>query len=201
VLLTHIRHVRNIGLTAEPIIDALRPHTQRIWQEISEAEKKTFLRHLRHLWGVARHRLPLSIHDQIQTLRIKGQLQIFAGKIMAIQPAQEGFEVQFHLKNTPSTQAIHVGRIINCTGPDTDISSCSNPLLRHLTKKGLIHPDPLLLGVSATAKGEILDENHQIIPQFYTLGNNLKGILWESTAVPELRTQAKELANTLMEGS
>ena len=35
----------------------------------------------------------------------------------------------------------------------------------------------------------------------YTLGTALKGVLWESTAVPEIRSQAHVLATHLLSGA
>jgi uncharacterized NAD(P)/FAD-binding protein YdhS len=32
----------------------------------------------------------------------------------------------------------------------------------------------------------------------YTLGTALKGVLWESTAIPEIRVQARDLAQKLI---
>ncbi len=32
----------------------------------------------------------------------------------------------------------------------------------------------------------------------FTLGSNLRGVLWESNAVPELRVQAQNLAGTIV---
>jgi uncharacterized NAD(P)/FAD-binding protein YdhS len=35
----------------------------------------------------------------------------------------------------------------------------------------------------------------------FTLGTALKGVLWESTAIPEIRIQARDLARKLVEGA
>ncbi|MBK6985138.1 MAG: hypothetical protein IPH32_10465 [Bacteroidetes bacterium] len=59
--------------------------------------------------------------------------------------------------------------------------------MQNLLKNKLFTPDSIHYGINATKNGEIS-------PDFHTLGPPLKGILWESTAVPEIRHQAKELA-------
>lgn len=38
-------------------VDAIRPHTQRIWQSWSQTERRRFLRHARRHWDVRRHRV------------------------------------------------------------------------------------------------------------------------------------------------
>lgn len=57
--------------------------------------------------------------------------------------------------------------------------------------KQLIAPDPLKYGIYAQKDG-------QISAGLYTLGPTLKGILWESVAVPEIRVQAQELASKII---
>jgi uncharacterized NAD(P)/FAD-binding protein YdhS len=40
------------------VIDSLRPHTQEIWRNLPDAEKRYFMQHLSRYWNVARHRMP-----------------------------------------------------------------------------------------------------------------------------------------------
>jgi uncharacterized NAD(P)/FAD-binding protein YdhS len=67
-----------------------------------------------------------------------------------------------------------------------------------LLKRGFIAPDELKLGMNALPDGTIIQKDGSISPYLFTLGTNLKGILWESTAVPELRVQAKQLAEEVI---
>src|SRR5690606_16185978 len=117
----HIKTVIEYGVSAEPIIDSLRPHTQKIWQSFTDHEKELFMSRLRHLWGVARHRIPLHSHDKIQQLRIDRKLHINSGKIIDINESNESITVQYFDKKENKLKAIIVSRIINCTGPETDL--------------------------------------------------------------------------------
>ena len=93
-----------------------------------------------------------------------------------------------------------VERIINCTGPDANIAKCSNALLRQLAAKRMIVPDELQLGVDADAvTGAVINANGEKSDHIFTIGSNLKGVLWESVAVPELRVQAQNLALTIID--
>jgi uncharacterized NAD(P)/FAD-binding protein YdhS len=58
-------------------IDALRPHTQRLWRSMSIAQRRRFLRHARSYWDVLRHRMAPEVEA-----RIKGKLEIVAGRIV-----------------------------------------------------------------------------------------------------------------------
>jgi uncharacterized NAD(P)/FAD-binding protein YdhS len=191
----HVKKVRRLGLSAEPVVDALRPHTQRLWQGLSLADKRLFMRRLRHLWGVARHRIPLHIHDRIQQLRLQGQLNVFAGKILSIEAQGQGLLVSFRQRGKEEIQSLFVDRLINCTGPETKLAALQGHFLQKMAARGDIQQDPLELGLAVrvvdfSVEGSQTEQR----PHLYAIGPLLKGMLWESTAVNELRQQAKDLA-------
>lgn len=193
-----IKAVRAFGVSAEPVIDALRPHTQRIWSSFSEAEKRLFMARLRHLWGVARHRIPTHIHDRLQRLRIDGQLSIVAGRLVDLVETGEGVTVVYHDRRTQTQQQFTVSRVINCTGPETDISRMHGSFLKQCLGDGLLVQDSLKLGVLADPDTfRVLRPDGTPHENLFTLGSNLKGVLWESTAVRELREQAARLGGIL----
>ncbi|HRI41951.1 MAG TPA: hydroxyacylglutathione hydrolase, partial [Bacteroidia bacterium] len=96
------------------------------------------------------------------------------------------------------TETLRVDRVINGTGPQPDIRKVASPLLQRLTDRGLIVPHELNLGIEATADGRIIDSDGNAQADFLTLGTLLRGALWESTAVPELRVQAAGVARHLV---
>ena len=89
-------------------------------------------------------------------------------------------------------------RRINCTGPRTDYSKYQHPLFIHLLARGLIDHDPLALGINARPSGEVLRYRGDEVGWLFTLGAPLKGVLWETTAVREIRLQAQQLAERLL---
>lgn len=196
----HIKTVRAYGVSAEPVIDSLRPHTQKIWQWLSETEKALFMARLRHLWGVARHRIPLHSHDKIQQLRIDGRLHINSGKIINIEESKDFIEVVYFDRKDHEMKTIKVSRVINCTGPETDLMKLEQNFLKSCCLKGILKQDRFKLGIIANTESfQIIDANNgQPHANLFTLGSNLKGELWESTAVNELRTQAEKLAEKLI---
>ncbi|MFL6467938.1 MAG: hypothetical protein ACJ72Z_08270, partial [Pyrinomonadaceae bacterium] len=74
-----------------------------------------------------------------------------------------------------------------------------SPLVRDLFANGAVRSDPLNFGLDAFPDGTIIDAEGQPSPLLFTLGTALKGTLWESTAIPEIRVQARNLANRLLE--
>ena len=194
----HIKTVSNIGLSAEPVIDSVRVKTQEIWAALSLEDKKQFLRHLRYKWNIARHRIPAHIHRKLQQLRIRQQLICYKANLLNIEEDNSRVCVSFYNKDTKQNEAIEVNRVINCTGPVCDISRSDNELIKNLVTHQLIAPDALRLGINATFDGETITADGDVSQQIYTLGSHLKGILWESTAVPDLRVQAERLSLLLL---
>lgn len=195
----HIKSVRELGLTAEPIMDSFRSHTQQIWRRLSEEDKIKFMNRLRHLWGVARHRIPLQIHDKIQNLRINRRLNVISGSIIDINENNTSIKVDFRDKKTKQTKSIVVGRIINCTGPETNLENLGDSFLNRLLEKGVLTQDSLKLGIKTNLETfQVIDVKGREVDNFYTAGSNLKGELWESTAVNELRGQAISLADEIL---
>lgn len=195
----HMKLIREYGLSAEPLIDSLRPLTQTIWKRLTIAEKRIFMARLRHLWGVARHRIPLHIHDRLQQLRIEGRLHIVSGKLIDIVENEGNIMALFYDKKQKQSVQLAVSRVINCTGPETDLLKLDDNYLKNALLKGIISQDELKLGINADPDTfEALDSAGNIQSGLYVMGSNLKGVLWESTAVSELRVQAEKIAGDII---
>jgi len=191
----HAKTLTAVGIGSHLVIDALRPYTQQIWQTFTLEEKRKFLKRLSHAWTVLRHRLPLHIYEQVQEMRMNKQLVTFSGRIKDIIENGSNIQVTYLDKKSKTLETIPVDRIINCTGPEPNICRSANELLRNLAAQGMIKPDALQLGIEVDAlTGAVININNIKSETMFTLGGNLKGMLWESTAVPDLRIQARRLA-------
>ncbi|MBV9963039.1 MAG: FAD/NAD(P)-binding protein [Parafilimonas sp.] len=194
----HIRSLTNVGIGAHLVIDALRPYTQQIWQGLSFDEKKYFVKRLSHAWTILRHRIPVHIYEMIQQQRMNGSMETIAGKITAITETADNITVKYSNHKSQKEEEIIVQRVINCTGPECDVRRSANELLRNLAASGLIIPDALHLGIEADAEtGAVINRDGEKSERIFTTGGNLKGILWENTAVPDIRVHVKKLASHL----
>jgi uncharacterized NAD(P)/FAD-binding protein YdhS len=88
--------------------------------------------------------------------------------------------------------------VVNCTGPECNYHKLTDLLVVQLFSRGIIVPDPLFLGLDVGLGGTILNLEGERVTHLHTLGSPQKGILFETTAVPELREQAAELANRIL---
>jgi uncharacterized NAD(P)/FAD-binding protein YdhS len=186
------------GYDWRAVIDALRPATQPIWRSLPVREKRRFLRHLRPYWEVHRHRIAPEIAARLEAEIAVGHAEIHAGRITNCEQDAAGINVTWRERWSGKMRQLNVQRIVNCTGPETDCRRIDNPLLASLLREGLARPDSISLGLDCADDGALMDAHGAASKVLYTLGPARKGQLWESTAVPEIRVQASNLAASLL---
>lgn len=195
------RHVRESGADWRAVIDTLRPDSQPLWNSLPLVEKRRFLRHLRPFWDCHRHRLAPVVARQLETLVRSGQVVRHVGRVQDYRESEAAVEAVIRPRSQPQTYVLEVDAVLNCSGSESDYRQLESPLVRDLFEQGLIRPDPLRLGLDVAPDGSLIREEGSRSERFYTLGPPEKGILWETTAVPEIRVQASQLAERLLTGS
>ena len=180
------------------VVDSLRPDTQEIWRSLSLQERRRFLRHVRSYWDVHRHRVAPAIGGRLASQIQDGQIKTHAGRITTYAEDGGGIDVTYLDRQSGELKRLRVDRVINCTGPESDVRKVDNPLLTNLIRQRMVRPDPLHLGLDVSGDGALIDADGGASDFLYTVGPARKGSLWESIAVPELRVQVSELADTLL---
>jgi len=196
----HVGMAEANGSDWRAVIDSLRPVTQQIWLDLPLAEKKYFMQHLSRYWNVARHRMAPEAALIIDELRGAGQLQILKGRLQNI-TWEDGIGFDVRYATIGLDQYVHADVIINCIGSESRFDQLDSPLVRNLMNSGRIRCDDLRFGLDATPEGQLKGADGQPSEMLFTLGTALKGVLWESTAIPEIRIQARDLARKLVEGA
>ena len=180
------------------VIDSLRPDAQKVWRSLPVQEQRRFLRHLRPYWDVHRHRVAPQIGTMLAADLGEGTMEIHAGRIVEYAEDREGVSVSYRDRHSAEIRPLRVHHVISCTGPDSDVWRIDNPLLKNLLQEGLGRPDVFSLGLDTAEDGALIDAYGVPSDLLYALGPLRKGNLWESTAVPEIRAQAAELALQLV---
>ncbi len=180
----------------QSVVDSLRPQVAGLWQALTPQDKRVFLRSVARYWEVHRHRVPPVTAARIRRLTSAGRLTVRPGRVVAVTETPGGLCVR--IERDGETAEIAAGWLINATGPATDITTTADPMLRGLLDAGLATPDPLRLGLQAGAAGALLDASGRPSATLFTLGPPLRGQLYETTAVPEIRDQAVVLARRLI---
>jgi len=190
----HCARLRALGANPAIIVDKMRPHTQRIWQRFTLDERQEFIRNHAARWNILRHRIAPEIHARLTTAQLTGQLQVHAAAIEGVRA--DGNRIRVLLSGG---KALTGDLVINATGPNTRFSGTSSALLQNLLRRGLVTPDDTEMGAKVDPDHTIVDRDGQRSATLLALGPLLRGTLWETIAVPELRTQARRTAETLLE--
>jgi uncharacterized NAD(P)/FAD-binding protein YdhS len=184
----------------QDVVDAVRPHVPSLWRRLPDRDKRLFVRHVARYWEVHRHRMPPATARRLTELRCTGRLSVLRGRVSEITevPGVRGAGwLRIQVEQDASVTDLAAGWLINATGPGSDLTRTSDPLLRDLLGRGLGRPDPLLLGLDASPDGALLDAAGTPSTTLFTLGPTLRGVRYETTAIPEIRDQAAALAALL----
>lgn len=191
-----VRKAEAEGQPWQRVIDAVRPFIGRIWAEWTPADRGRFLRHQRARWDIFRHRMAPRIASGIERLTASGQLAIKGGRLRDWRRDGDRLQVTLHPRGGGAAQTLAAARVINCTGPRSDLKGLEVPLFADLARKGLIAPDALGLGLE-TADCAVLSARGEASPWLYAVGPLTRPAWWEITAVPEIAAQVDGLAHTL----
>jgi uncharacterized NAD(P)/FAD-binding protein YdhS len=84
--------------------------------------------------------------------------------------------------------------VVNCSGPGR-LPAAADPLVRTLLDAGLARTGPHGLGLDIDDAGRLRDRAGAP-GGIWLIGPLRRGAQWETTAMPEIRTQARRLATT-----
>lgn len=189
---------RAAGKPWQSVIDGLRPHIALLWSKMPIAEKRRFLNHLRSFWEVHRHRMPVPVAKRFAELLASGKVRVVPGRIESVVADGNQLIVSVRGRTGGPRAEIASGWIVNATGPSPSNSAAANPAIGSLLIQGLLTVDELKLGVRTTSEGNAIATDDQPVRDLFIVGTLRKPELWESTAVPELRTQASAAAARLI---
>lgn len=193
----HCKRLRERGENPAIIVDKLRPFTQRVWQSFSVEEKTRFLREFRTRWNVTRHRVAQSIHEQLTAALKAGRLQVLPGSIFGM--AGDGEQIKLTVeKKTGERTTLPAGWVVNCTGPLESYKNAESHLYQSLFDRGLVQADDMDMGIKVGPNFAAIDGGGYASGYLFAIGPMLKGSLWETTAVPELRIQALRVAESML---
>ena len=192
----HCQRLRKQGENPAIVVDRLRPHTQRIWQALSLDERRAFLRNDATRWNVHRHRIARQVHDRVSEAIAAGRLRIITGRVCSLSDAGE--RVRVAIDGASGQSSLDGDLVVNCTGPDASFSATQVPLFRNLLDRGLVRPDDLDMGIAVGPDFAAVGRDGRPSRFLYAIGPLLRGTLWETTAVPELRGQAAQVAEVLL---
>jgi uncharacterized NAD(P)/FAD-binding protein YdhS len=178
----------------QQLVDDLRPRTQALWRLLSTEERAEFLATRHRAWCVRRHRMPPQVAAMLAALIESQRLAVQGGSVELSAIGPHGLEARIS-----ESAALDVGLAINCTGPGLDPQASRDPLIAQLLRDGHARPHPVGIGFDTAPDGAFRARDGRVSEHLFTLGPPRIGELYETTAIPEIRDQARELASTLVD--
>ena len=90
---TEISKAKDGGTDWRPVFDALRPHTQAMWESLGKLERRRFLRHMRSFWESSRHRTPQASWAVVEALKGRGILEFRPGRLQDFEEDENAVKV------------------------------------------------------------------------------------------------------------
>ncbi len=185
------------GIDWRETLQALRDDVPVLWRLLDTGERRRLLRHVQPWWDAHRHLLPPAVGRRLEALRRDGRLEVRAARIVAASRADGRMTVGLRPRGRTDVEWQVFDRVVNCSGPETDVRRIGDPLVRSLLADGNIVPDPAGVGIAVDAIGRPLGADGKVAEDLHYLGPWLRGRDFEATAVHELRRHASALAGTL----
>jgi uncharacterized NAD(P)/FAD-binding protein YdhS len=160
------------------------------------SEKQRFVRHLQTFWDVHRHRVPAEVWILLENLRDSEVLTVRSGRIKQVVSTDAGLRISFEQKPSGYPDMV-VDRIVNCTGPDPSWLAADDPLVSSAVAAGLVQYDDLGQGVQVDRSCAIVQSGGTPSLSLFAIGALCRGSLWETTAIPEIRSQASSIAKAI----
>jgi len=191
-----LRMFREAAAREDPraVLDTLRPELGALWQGLRPEEQRRFLRHLRTWFDTLRHRLAPEVGRCIVALEAQGRLVRHAGRLVSVAEQGGRLVVRYGPRGARTLALLAVDLAIPTTGPAMDVRAVDDPLVRSLLASGQARPGPHGLGFATAEDGAVLGP---LQDRLWTLGGLRRGDLWESTGIPEIRVQARALAEAI----
>lgn len=201
-----LRHVRDLvaqqqlhGGDWRVVIDSLRPHTAPTWRAWNVRARRQALRHLRSPWDVHRHRMAPAADLAREQLATRAGVETRAARVLGTEVEGDGqIHVEILRRGATTSEQHVVDAVLMGLAPAIAFGQRQDALARALLARGLVRDDEAGFGIDVSPSGQPLDAAGNPTPGFYAIGPLLRGRDWETTAVPEIREQAAQLAEQLL---
>lgn len=197
--LREFQRKRKSGVPWECLVDSLRRHSPFIWSNFTVRDQKRFLRNFRNLWNAHLHRTCRKSMEVISQLKACGRLIQISARVTGVEKREQDGDraVRLSLKCGPLA-ALDVDMAINATGLFSDILRTDSALVPQLIEARLAQPDEFRLGFKINESGQLLSADSIVQPGLFTIGALRRGRELESTAVPEIRRQVRDMIEKII---
>ncbi len=191
-----VRDAAAQGVDWRAVVDGMRPVTAGLWQGLPQSERDRFLRHLRPYWDAHRHRMAPVVADAFDALVARGVLRLKRGRVLAADPVEgpagRAARVVIQDRGACGTEEVMAQKVIFATGIGG--GAAADGLVAGLVASGHARGDPHGMGLDVSASLQVTRRDGGPAPGLWALGPMVRGVFWECTAVPDVRVQARSVA-------
>ena len=172
-------------------LDSLRPIHRDLWLALDAPTRRRFVTELRRDWEIHRSRVSAGVGRDIEAWVAVGTLAIVAAGIRSVASVPDGLRVETEAGTWT------VAHVLLATGPDE--SSSASPILAGLVESGVARPGSMDLGIDVDVSTfRLLDPDGGTPRPVYALGPLIRGSVWETIAVSEIRVEAAAIATDIL---
>ncbi len=192
-LRAYIQSNMDQGIAWQDSINQVRTGNNLIWSNLPDRERKR-LRKCLPWWNILRHRIPANVGQQLDRLTMEGRLYLHKAKIKRIDAVASGIQLTLENKKKPplneqhQTIKIRADKAVICAGYLPGFQR-----VQYLCTGLLNDENELRMELGKPGQDFLLAADYEI----YGIGPALGGVLFETTAIQEIRQQAQQIAQAI----
>lgn len=195
----HAARVNTAGGHPARLLGKIGPQVTHIWRKFDLADKQLFVSRYATRFKILRQQIAPSLHAELEQAVAQKKITVCRGSVLAVETDDKQLCVRIQDGTDLATaRTLRADMVVNCLGPNVRMADTKSPLLRKLLDKQLIEPDDMNMGIRVDTSLRALVHGQQVSPLFLALGPLLRGTFWDSIALPNLRLQAVEVAQTIL---
>ncbi|UVW28154.1 FAD/NAD(P)-binding protein [Massilia sp. H6] len=195
----HAARVTLAGGHPARLLGKIGPQVTPIWRNLNLADKQLFVSRYATRFKILRQQIAPSLHAELQQAVAQQKIRICRGSVLAVETDQKQLCVRIQDGPDPlRVRTLRADLVVNCLGPNVRMADTTSPILRQLLDKKLIEPDDMNMGIRVDTSLRALVNGDQVSPLVLAMGPLLRGTFWDSIALPHLRQQAVEVAQTIL---
>jgi len=192
-------HVANGGDWRD-VMDGMRPHIQTVWKNLPTESRQRFLRHAAAFWDVHRHRMPPAQAERIDAVLESGQLEIVKGRFLSAERRGDRLFANVMRPGWDEPGPFKADVIYDCRGVRRRADQDLPGLAGALVESGAARLEKLGLGLEFDRNCALVNMHGEPAARIFGIGPVTLGTFWESIAVPDIREQARQIADRIASG-
>ncbi len=195
----HAARVKTAGGHPARLLGKIGPQVTHIWRNFDLADKQLFVNRYATRFKILRQQIAPSLHAELLQAVAHKKINVLGGGVLGVETDNDQLCVRIQDGPAPApVRTLRADMVVNCLGPNVRMADTKSRILRNLLDKQLIEADDMNMGIRVDTSLRALVHGQRISPLILALGPLLRGTFWDSIALPNLRLQALDVAQTIL---